>query len=70
MGILVTCGTVHSPWALFIRGSRGVGTVGLDHPSPMEKYKAVDILKNTALNPHVNLKSTQPVFGVGQSSAP
>ena len=46
-----------------MRRSRGVGTGGPDHPSRMEKYKAVDFLRNTGLEP---LKST--TTDVGSSS--
>ena len=56
-GILVACGKIFRVLGrLFMRRTRGVGTGGPDHPSFMEKHKAVYFLKNVVLNPLVNHK--------------
>ena len=34
-----------------MRRSRGMGTGGPDHPSRLEKHRAVDFLRNTGLEP-------------------
>ena len=49
-----------------MRGPRGVGTGGRgpDHPSRMEKHKAVNFLRNTGSDPLENHKATD----VGSSS--
>ena len=41
-----------------MRRSRGVGTGGPDHPSLMEKHKAVDFLRKTGLEPLEKHKAT------------
>ena len=47
-----------------MRGSRGVGTGGPDHPLSMEKHNAVDLLRNTGLETLEKHKATD----VGSSS--
>ena len=47
-----------------MRRSRGVATGGPDHPSRIEKHKAVDFLRNTGLEPLEKHKATD----VGSSS--
>ena len=53
-----------------MRRSRGVGTGGPDHLSRMEKYKAVDFLRNTGLEPLKSTKLPMSVHRQTTSEAP
>ena len=50
--------------------SKGVGTGGPDHPSRMEKHKAVDFLRNTGLEPLKKYKATDVGSPSDTSEAP
>ena len=52
------------PSGLYMGGSRGEGTGGLDPP---KNHKVIGYLSNTGPDPKKNHKATMPVFNVGPS---
>ena len=52
-----------------MHGSRGGRQGGLEHPPPLENYKAIGFLSNTGSDPLENHKATKPAINVGPLSA-